>query len=67
MSIPRKHKINSKKIEPTFMYTAIRIIIHNNLEGYLCGKCRGDKGVSVLLNKCVSCGHGNIALIFGLG
>ncbi|XP_065907172.1 uncharacterized protein [Dysidea avara] len=35
-------------------------------QGYLCGKCRGDKGVSVLLNKCVSCGHGNIALIFGL-
>ena len=36
-------------------------------EGYLCGKCRGDKGVSVLLNKCVSCGYGSIALIFGLG
>ncbi|XP_065906983.1 uncharacterized protein [Dysidea avara] len=35
-------------------------------QGYLCGKCRGDKGVSVLLNKCVSCGYGSIALIFGL-
>ncbi|XP_065908079.1 uncharacterized protein [Dysidea avara] len=35
-------------------------------QGYLCGKCRGNKGVSVLLNKCVSCGHGSIALIFGL-
>jgi len=35
--------------------------------GYLCGKCRGDRGVSVLLNKCVSCDHSSIAIIFGLG
>ena len=35
--------------------------------GYLCGECRGDKGISVLLNKCVSCGYVNIMLIAALG
>ncbi|XP_065913374.1 uncharacterized protein [Dysidea avara] len=34
--------------------------------GYLCGKCRANKGVSALLNNCVSCGYANIALIFAL-
>ena len=43
------------------------LIVLPNVIGYLCGECRGDRGVSVLLNKCVSCGHGSIALIFGLG
>ncbi|XP_065909021.1 uncharacterized protein [Dysidea avara] len=33
-------------------------------EGYLCGNC--NQTVTALLNKCVSCGHGNIALIFVL-
>ena len=35
--------------------------------GYLCGECRGDKGFSVLLNKCVSCGYVNTLLIAALG
>ncbi|XP_065908083.1 uncharacterized protein [Dysidea avara] len=33
-------------------------------EGYLCGSC--NQTVTALLNKCVSCDHGSIALIFGL-
>ena len=37
------------------------------VEGYLCGQCRDDKGVSVLLNNCVSCGYVNILLIIALG
>ena len=35
--------------------------------GFLCGKCRNGSGVSVLLNKCVSCGHVNILYIIALG
>ena len=35
--------------------------------GYLCGQCRGDRGVSALLNNCVSCGYVNILLIIALG
>ncbi|XP_065897652.1 uncharacterized protein [Dysidea avara] len=35
-------------------------------EGYLCGRCRQPKGVSVLLNKCVTCGNENVLLIIGL-
>ena len=35
--------------------------------GYLCGKCVGDKAVSALLNKCVSCGKPNVLLIISLG
>ncbi|XP_065904297.1 uncharacterized protein [Dysidea avara] len=35
-------------------------------EGYLCGKCRDDKGVSGLLNNCVECGHVNTMLIVAL-
>ena len=35
--------------------------------GYLCGKCHGMKGVSALLNKCVSCEKASIALIVSLG
>ena len=37
------------------------------IKGYLCGQCRGDKGVSALLNNCVSCGYVNILLIVALG
>ena len=37
------------------------------VEGYLCGQCHDDKGVSVLLNNCVSCGYVNILLIIALG
>jgi len=40
-------------------------VVSVNSTGYLCGKC--NQTVSVLLNKCVSCGHVNIILIFGLG
>ena len=35
--------------------------------GYLCGQCHNGKGVSVLLNKCVSCGKASLLLIIGLG
>ena len=35
--------------------------------GPLCGKCRHDKGVSVLLNNCKSCGTVNLLLILALG
>ena len=35
--------------------------------GYLCGQCRNDKGVSALLNKCVSCGKASVLLIIALG
>jgi len=31
--------------------------------GVLCGQCTHDKGVSVLLNKCKSCGYANILLL----
>ena len=37
------------------------------IKGYLCGQCRGDKGVSALLNNCVTCGYFNILLIIALG
>ena len=36
-------------------------------KGYLCGQCQDDKGVSALLNNCVSCGYVNILLIIALG
>ena len=35
--------------------------------GYLCGQCRNGKGVSALLNKCVSCGNASVLLIIALG
>ena len=35
--------------------------------GYLCGQCRNGKGVSALLNNCVSCGRTSILLIIALG
>ena len=34
--------------------------------GVLCGQCRGDKGVSTLLNKCVSCHDASGLLLAGL-
>ena len=37
------------------------------LLGYLCGQCHNGKGVSALLNKCVSCGNASILLIIALG
>ena len=37
------------------------------MSGYLCGKCRGEKGVSALLKKCVSCGKASILLVILLG
>ena len=37
------------------------------VKGYLCGQCRGNKGVSALLNNCVSCGYVNVLLIVALG
>ncbi|XP_065905479.1 uncharacterized protein [Dysidea avara] len=36
-------------------------------EGHLCGKCHANKGVSVLLDKCVDCGYDHAMLIVGLG
>ncbi|XP_065919889.1 uncharacterized protein [Dysidea avara] len=35
-------------------------------KGDLCGKCRGEKAVSALLNKCVSCGKASILLVIVL-
>ena len=35
--------------------------------GLLCGSCKNGTGVSVLLNKCVSCSNGYIAFLVGLG
>lgn len=37
------------------------------ITGFLCGKCQYDKGVSVLLNNCKSCGTANSLLILALG
>ena len=37
------------------------------LLGYLCGQCGNGKGVSALLNKCVSCGNASVLLIIALG
>ena len=34
--------------------------------GVLCGECEGGKGVSVLLNDCVSCPNAQGLLILGL-
>ncbi len=35
--------------------------------GLLCGSCKNNTGVSVLLNNCVSCSNGFICLIVALG
>ena len=35
--------------------------------GYLCGQCGNGKGVSALLNNCVSCERASILLIIALG
>ena len=32
-----------------------QIILYHNCAGVLCGDCRNGYGVSVLLNKCVTC------------
>ena len=37
------------------------------MTGLLCGRCQHDKGVSVLLNNCVSCGAASLLLIPALG
>ena len=37
------------------------------LLGHLCGQCHNGKGVSALLNKCVSCGNASVLLIIALG
>ena len=37
------------------------------ITGFLCGKCQHDKGVSVLLNNCKSCGAENLLLLLALG
>ena len=50
----------------SFIYTYVAILCIYFI-GYLCGKCRGNAGVSALLNKCVSCGNVNILLIIALG
>ena len=42
----------------------VKVLSHT---GLLCGKCRHDKGVSVLLNNCKSCGTVNLLLILALG
>ena len=41
---------------------------HHNVHvaGILCGECRDGKGVSVLLNDCVSCPNAQGLLILGL-
>ena len=40
--------------------------LHVIFIGYLCGGCHGDKGLSVLLNNCVSCGSVNVLLLVAL-
>ena len=39
--------------------------VHLSL-GYLCGDCKGSKGVSSLLNHCVECSDINIVLLAAL-
>ena len=34
--------------------------------GLLCGSCKENKGVSVLLNRCVKCSNGFITLLIAL-
>ena len=43
------------------------IIDYEYLIGILCGECGNGKGVSALLNNCVTCSNNNIALIPLLG
>lgn len=42
----------------------LMMIICDCCVGALCGQCRNGSGVSVLLNKCVSCSDGFLTLIF---
>ena len=44
-------------VNDVFMYTI----------GYLCGQCLNGRGVSALLNNCVSCGMTSVLLIIALG
>ena len=45
----------------------LRLLLKVLITGLLCGKCQNDNGVSVLLNKCKSCGTANVLLILALG
>ena len=50
-----------------FVYVPFKYKVLNSITGLLCGMCQHDKGVSVLLNNCKSCGAENILLIPALG
>ena len=57
-----------------YMYVCVCIIWANGYKilsilytGELCGKCRGGKGVSVLLNKCTTCSDASSLLIITMG
>lgn len=41
-------------------------ILMMSMLGTLCGSCRGDRGVSALLNRCVSCSSLSALLILAL-
>ena len=45
----------------------VYIIDYEYLIGILCGECGNGKGVSALLNNCVTCSNNNIVLIPLLG
>ena len=48
------------------IFCTFHIIIMYTI-GYLCGQCRNGKGVSALLNNCVSCERTSVLLIIALG
>ena len=45
----------------------MNVYVTLSITGHLCGKCHANKGVSVLLDKCVDCGYDHAMLIVGLG
>ena len=48
-------------------YLLQNMLYINTYIGYLCGQCSNGKGVSALLNKCVSCEKTSVLLIIALG
>lgn len=56
--------LETEKVNRLLNVTFIVLII---ISGYLCGACYQPKGVSALLNKCVTCGNENLLLIIAIG
>ena len=54
-------------LQSILVYVPFKYKVFNSITGLLCGMCQHDKGVSVLLNNCKSCGAENILLIPALG